>query len=250
MVKLNLDRYAWRAQVWPVYLTIIPAILVIATILPEGMKWPFAGLPAIVFLPLSYFMSQICSDLGKRLEPTLWNSWGGPPTTRFLRHCNEEFNPVMRARIHAQLQALKLPIPTAEEEKEYPERAVDLYNAAIDEIRRLTRNTERFPLVYKGNIEYGFRRNLLGLKPYGIVITILALVVSGWLLLRGWHVNGVVLPVALVATFLNTCIALGWLIGVCSANVRITADRYAQYLLEAILNLDIPHEHREIPSRG
>ena len=139
MVKLNLDRYAWRAQVWPVYLTIIPAILAVATILPEDMKWPFAGLPAIVFLPLSYFMSQICSDLGKRLEPTLWNSWGGPPTTRFLRHCNKEFNPVMRARIHVQLQALKLLIPTAEEEKEYPERAVDLYNAAIDEIRRLTR---------------------------------------------------------------------------------------------------------------
>ena len=239
-VDFELDRYTWGARVLPVYLTAAPAVLAVAATLPDGLNLPLAGASAIVFLPLAYFMSQVASDFGKRLEPTLWNSWGGPPTTRFLRHDNEEFNPATRARVHAQLRALGLRVPTVEEEKADQERAIDLYSSAVDDIRRLTRDSERFHLVYKGNIEYGFRRNLLGLKQGGLAITTLALVASGWSLFRGWHTDGVILPVAFVTTLLNTCVALGWLIGVRSATVRITADRYARYLLEAALDLEPP----------
>ena len=120
------------------------------------------------------------------------------------------------------------------------ERALEFYSSAVDDIRRLTRDSERFPLVSMGNIEYGFRRNLLGLKPSGLAITALALVASGWSLFRGWHTDGVILPVAFVTTLLNTCVALGWLIGVRVATVRITADRYARSLLEAALDLELP----------
>ena len=236
--KLDLDRYTWEARVLPVYLTAAPAVLAVAATLPEGLNLPLAGASAIVFLPLSYFMSQVASDFGKRLEPALWDSWGGPPTTRFLRHDNEEFNPATRTRVHAQLRAFGLRIPTDEEEKADRGRALEFYSSAVDEIRRLTRDSQRFHLVYKGNIEYGFRRNLLGLKQVGLAITVLALVASGWSLFRGWHTDGLILPVAFVITLLNTCVALGWLIGVRSATVRITADRYARYLLEAALDLE------------
>lgn len=239
-VEFKLDRYTWEARILPVYITAAPAVLAIAATLPEGLNLPLAGASAIVFLPLSYFVSQVASDFGKRMEPALWDSWGGPPTTRFLRHDNEEFNPATRARVHAQLRALGLRVPTAKEEKADRKRALGLYSAAVDDIRRLTRDSERFHLVYKGNIEYGFRRNLLGLKQGGLAITALALVVSGWSLVRGWYTDGVILPVAFVTTLLNTCVALGWLIGVRSATVRITADRYARYLLEAALDLEPP----------
>ena len=237
-MDFKVDRYTWVARVLPVYLTAAPAVLAVAATLPEGLNLPLAGVSAIVFLPLSYFMSQVASDFGKRLESALWESWGGPPTTRFLRHDNEQFNPATRARIHAQLRALGLRVPTAEEEEADRERALELYGSAVDDIRRLTRDSERFYLVYKGNIEYGFRRNLLGLKPIGLAITTLALVASGWFLLRGWNTNGVILPVPLVTTLLNAGATGGWLIGVRSATVRLTADRYARYLLEAALDLD------------
>ncbi len=199
-VDFKLDRYTWGARVLPVYLTAAPAVLAVAATLPEGLNLPLAGASAIVFLPLSYFMSQVASDFGKRLEPALWDSWGGPPTTRFLRHDNEQFNPATRARIHAQLRALELRVPTAEEEKADRERTLELYGSAVDDIRRLTRDSERFHLVYNGNIEYGFRRNLLGLKPVGLAITALALVASGWSLFHGWHTDGVILPVPFVTT--------------------------------------------------
>ena len=239
-VDFKFDRYTRKARVLPVYLTAAPVVLAIAATLPEGLNLPLAGVSAIVFPPLLYFMSQVASDFGKRLEPALWDSWGGPPTTQFLRHDNEQLNPVTRARIHAKLRAFGLRVPTAEEEKSDRERALEFYSSAVDDIRRRTRDSKRFHLVYEGNIEYGYRRNMLGLKPVGLAIAALAVVASGWSLFYGWHTDGVILPGALVITLLNTCVALGWLIGVRSATVRITADRYARYLLEAALDLEAP----------
>ena len=232
------DSYTWGARIMPVYLTAVPAILAVAAALPDGLNLPLAGTSAIVFLPLSYFMSQVAADFGKRLEPALWESWGGPPTTRFLRHDNEELNPTIRAQIHARLRSLGLEVPTAEEENADEYRARRLYGSAVDNLRGVTRDPERFHLVYRSNIEYGFRRNLLGLRPIGLTVTAIALVASAWTLYRGWHTEGVIPPVAFVTTLLNSCVALGWLVGVRTATVRVTADRYARALLEAALNVE------------
>ena len=212
--------------------------MAIAATLPEGLNLPLAGASASVFVPLSYFLSQVASDFGKRLEPALWRSWGGPPTTRFLRHDNDEFNSATRERVHAHLRDLGLEIPTPEQEKADRARALGLYSSAGDELRRLTRDTERFPLVYKGNTEYGFRRNLLGLKKIGLTVAVAGLGASGWALLHGWNTANVLLPVPSVTALLTACLVLGWMIGVRPDAVRITADRYARYLLEAALDLE------------
>ena len=74
-VEFKLDRYTWEARVLPVYLT--PAVLAVATTVLNGLNLPPAGSLAVVFLPISYFMSQVASDFGKRLELALWDSWGG-----------------------------------------------------------------------------------------------------------------------------------------------------------------------------
>ena len=108
-MDFKLDHYTLGARVLPVYFTIAPAVLAVAATLPEGLNLPLAGASAIVFLPLSYFMSQVASDFGKRLEPALWDSWGGPPTTRFLRHDNEEFNPATRARVYSPIAGVGAP---------------------------------------------------------------------------------------------------------------------------------------------
>ncbi len=138
------------------------------------------------------------------------------------------------------MRALGLDIPTADQEKADRARALELYASAVDELRHLTRDTERFPLVYKGNTEYGFRRNLLGLKKIGLSVAVVALGASGWALVHGWNAENVILSVPAVTALLTGCLAFGWLIGVRSTSVRITADRYARYLLEAELDLEPP----------
>lgn len=76
-MQLALDRYTWRARVLPVYLTAAPAVLAIATTLPDGLNLPLAGASAIVFLPLSYFLSQVRVRLWKatRAGPVAFLGW-------------------------------------------------------------------------------------------------------------------------------------------------------------------------------
>ena len=237
-MEIKFDRYTWQARVLPVYLMAAPTVLAIAATLPEGLNLPLAGGSAIVFVPLSYFLSQIASDFGKRLEPALWESWGGPPTTRFLMHDNDEFNRATRERVHERLRVLGLDIPTADQEEADRPRALELYASAVDELRRLTRDKNRFLLVYTCNAEYGFRRNLLGLKVFGVTLALVAIAGISWAVVHEWRTTSILAPVSAVSLLVTVCILLAWLVGVRRAAVRITADRYARYLLEAALDLD------------
>ena len=125
-VSSTFDLYSWEARVFPVFLLVTPVLVAIAANLPEGMAFPLTGVSATLLIPLTYFASQAASDCGKRLEAKLWEGWTGPPTTRLLRHDNDEFNPVTRDRVHAKLRSLGLSIPTAGEEKADGSRAVVL----------------------------------------------------------------------------------------------------------------------------
>lgn len=238
MGGFEFDPYVWRARVLPMYFTLAPAILAIAATLPEGLSLPLAGASAVVFLPLSYFLSQVGADFGKRREPSLWRSWRGPPATRLLRHRNADFNAVTRERVHARLRELGLTVPTPEEEAQDQSRADELYASAVDELRRRTRGRDAFPLVFIENVAYGFRRNLLGLKPLGLTITLAALGVAGWTLWARWSTSGTIAAVPLVIALLTVGIGLGWALGVGPDQVRIPAERYARQLLEAALDLE------------
>ena len=237
-MDLGLDRYTWRARIAPVYLAAVPAILAIAATLPDGLNLPLAGASAVVFVPLSYFAGQVAADFGKRLEPGLWDSWGGPPTSRFLRHDNCELNAATRERIHARLRTLGLEIPSQEMERADPSAALTLYGSAVDELRRLTRDTTQFPLVFKGNVEYAFRRNLLGLRKIALTVALAGIAASAWAGIHEWNTAGTVAPVPTVALLLITSLFLAWLYGVRPNTVRVTADRYAHYLLEAALDVE------------
>ena len=124
------------------------------------------------------------------------------------------------------------------EENSDLERALELYASAVDELRGLTRDSKRFPLVFKGNVEYGYRRNLLGLKRKAISVALPSLVIAGWSVWNGWTTLGVLAPVPTVEVLLIGCVILGWLLYVSPDTVRLPADRYARFLLEAVRDLE------------
>ena len=160
------DRYTWQARAFPVYITIAPASLGLAAIVPQGLDLPVGAAAAIVFGPLAFLAGQVGADFGKRLEKPLWMKWDGPPTTRFLRHSNAEFNRVTREQVHTKLRHLGLNVPSEKDQQADPHAADEHWEACTEELIRRTRDRRRFPLVFKGLTEYGFRRNLLGLKTF------------------------------------------------------------------------------------
>ena len=230
---IKFDTYSFRARVLPVYLTLAPAVLLVAAVVPEGLKLPIGGAAALVFAPISFFLGQVGADFGKRLEKSLWTKWGGPPTTRFLRHGNHEFNEVTRGRVHAKLRQLGLHVPTREEQ-EHDQTAADThYQSCTEDLIRRSRDAKKFPLVFKGLTEYGFRRNLLGLKFFGVFLTVVGMAGSAWATYTAWNATTELPAAALVAGLIGAGLLFAWLVWVTERTVRLSADRYARFLLEA-----------------
>ncbi|MEN1374916.1 hypothetical protein AAIH49_33385, partial [Pseudomonas aeruginosa] len=68
---------------------------------------------------------------------------------------------------------LGIDIPTAEEESANPDKADDIYIGATKRLRELTRTNKQ--LLLKENIAYGFHRNMLAMKPVGILSSLLGI---------------------------------------------------------------------------
>ena len=248
MTDLKLDSYNISARAFPVYITIMPIVLFLFAILPESFDWKFGGTSAIVLFPLSYLCKQVGGDFGKRRECTLWNKWGGPPTTRFLRHYNSEFNPNTRNRIHAKLRRLRLYVPSQEEQDQNPQEADNAYESCVDELRRRTRDSKRFPLVFQELRNYGFKRNIFALKPLGLTLSILSFLACLIMVFPDWSI-GKQFGSVIVPCLINLGLILVWLLWSRERAVKLTADRYARFLLEACLGLETENGNHSLPKR-
>ncbi|TIS85335.1 MAG: hypothetical protein E5W99_12435, partial [Mesorhizobium sp.] len=60
-------------------------------------------------------------------------------------------------------------------EVEDPDEAAAFYVQCYNWLRENTRDTEKFRILFNENIAYGYYRNLLALKPYGIVLNLLTI---------------------------------------------------------------------------
>lgn len=234
-MDINFDTYSFRARVLPVYLSLAPAVLLLASLVPNGLKLPLGGGAAVVFVPISFFLSQVGADFGKRLEKALWTKWGGPPTTRFLRHGNQEFNEVTRGRVHDKLREIGLHVPTREEQDQEQHAADTHFESCTEELIRRTRDTKRFPLVFKGLTEYGFRRNLLGLKPFGVFLAVAGVAGSAWSTYQVWTTIDNPPAVSLVTALITVGLLLAWMAWITEGTVKLAANRYARFILEAAL---------------
>lgn len=176
------DEYDRRARVYPALLAVLPLSLMGLIFGLTDAEW-WKGVAGVATASGFWvFAAQIGRHPGKKLEPSLWQTWGGAPTTSMLRH-REAQNPVRLKRLHERVMtATGLPLPTAEEEKANPHAGDAVYEAAVAELIEQTRGD---PLLLKENINYGFRRNMLGLRPWAIAVCALAVGVTALVAFAG-----------------------------------------------------------------
>lgn len=126
-------------------------------------------------------------------------------------------------------------LPTADEERADPAGADHVYQAAIAVLIARTRGRRReYPLIFAENCNYGFRRNMLGLRPWGRLLAAAA----GMLALAAIAVRlaGLVNdPLALsgVVLVVSAAAAVIWWRVVTPDWVQPVARAYAERLLEA-----------------
>jgi hypothetical protein len=168
------DPYDRQARLCPALLCLLPLLALVALLYAPNVS----ALTGVVTLAVScgglFLMTNICREMGKRLEHRLYGEWGGKPTTQLLRHGGGTLDSVTKRRYHAFLAAkINTTFPDAEQEKSDPAKGDEAYQSGARWLLDHTRpEGGKCDLLFRDNAAYGFRRNALGARPLGITIAI------------------------------------------------------------------------------
>ena len=236
--KFQIDVYAFKTRVLPTVFAVAPLLVIGTFLIPSlsgGQSKIIGSLLGCAFL---FLLDQLGRDRGKAIEPSLFTEWGGKPSVAMLRHRDGrvERHTKRRWRTILESKARGLVLATVAEEASSPACADGGYESATKWLLAQTRDPAQFRLLHAENANYGFRRNLLGLRPYALGMDAMCFVV----LLAWWWLNGglgsaseletlgIEFFVCLVAVLAH----LGVMLGVVRSDwVRVVAEEYGHRLL-------------------
>jgi hypothetical protein len=154
-----------------------------------------------------------------------------------LRHRESKLavNPLNRDRYHAKLRRLvrSVRIPTRAKELADPIAADQVYDACVAYLRNATRDRAKYGLIFEENINYGFRRNLWGMRASGIFLAAIGVAASGIVAASAWTRNDPLWGIASLIATGNACLLSWWMIRIRPPWVLTAARAYAERLLEA-----------------
>ncbi len=229
----KFDSYTIHARIIPVLIVILPVLLVL-TIWASSVKEVFGGTVATACLYA--IIAQVGRDFGKKSELKLFETWGGMPSTRMLRHSGSYLSVLTLNRYHKKLINIVPNVsnmPTKDQERQDPKAADTIYASCADWLRVNTRSHERFPLVYEENKNYGFRRNVFGLRLLGITVSSLSALLLFIVLGYKLYFSGKIDYVEGSIIIFNLLLVMFWVFYVSPAWVRVAAEEYAKRLVEA-----------------
>jgi hypothetical protein len=185
---------------------------------------------------LATLLSHFGRDFGKRKEAELFRMWGGVPTTLWLSHRFTKFDGVALGRYHLKLKVLipDAQIPDLAGERSDPARASEVYGACTSFLREKTRDHKTFAVVFAENINYGFRRNLLGWKPVGLFATSIGVLSCGIFTATHLRAEQSTLLFGMAGLAVSGAISLLWVFAIKPKWVRLAADTYAERLIRSL----------------
>ncbi len=234
MIKTVSDSYNRRARLYPILLVVLPLGLTTLAWSPGGiLGWNITwGL--IVWAGGTALLTQLGRDLGKQKENHLFEIWEGIPTTRLLRHRDAPNKEILKRRYSKLMELIPgLNIPSSDEERDEPKRADEIYDSCTRFLINKTRDKKKFPLIFEENCNYGFRRNLWGLKPLGLIISSISVLAILFLLFNSITSDIEIRPILLICGVINLLLVFVWIFWIRPSWVKITADAYAERLLDA-----------------
>ena len=234
------DPYDRKARLGPALLCGLPFVVSIVLLVPDlGALWATVG-GILLYGGGATFLVQIGRDLGKALEPELFRSWGGKPSVAILRHSDPRLVAATKNRYRTFLERAvpDLTLASPEIEQRHPQAADDGYQSATDWLLTQTRGQERFALLFRENINYGFRRNVWALRPWAFGLEAITLAVIAAIALNSWtgdlratiQTLSIAWWASLGAIVLH---AFFFALKIRKAWVRLAAEAFAQQLLAA-----------------
>lgn len=243
LTDLVTDPYNRRARLQPALIAIVPMVIVGLLLYPEIETHAVTIVTILAYCGGSVWLTQLGRERGKKIEPFLFQAWGGKPSVALVRHLDDRLNAMTKMRYHQFLEknVPHFTLPSREAEEEDPSAADNMYQTATDWLLSKTRDTKTFRLVFEENMNYGFRRNLYALKPFALILDLVLLsvlvmvtftretIVRGGIFKTFADIDGYIYAaffvVAVHAVAMTALVTKNW--------VRTTADAYGHQLLAA-----------------
>ena len=170
----GLDAYTVKARWLPAALVTVPIIVLMISTFELDALIGIVG-PVGASLLFGVVAGEIARSRGKGVEVSLVRDWGGLPTTLSLRAIPVS-DPHRRHR-REQVEALSgRRLPSLLEQESAPSESDLIIEQVVRTALAVLRSEEGngFDVLQNENISYGFRRNLLALRPFGLVIAVAA----------------------------------------------------------------------------
>ena len=179
--KKFTDPYERKARLYPALLAALP-VIVFVSIYTEWFTFDIKNALYITIVAAGLFwLSGKTRNLGKAVENRLVAKWGGMPSVTLLRHRDSVLDRYTTERYHKAAAGLAdIPLPDHAEEEIDPTDADERYRAVTSALLSKTRDVNEYPLLFKENINYGFWRNLRGVKPIGCAFSVTIVVLGLW----------------------------------------------------------------------
>lgn len=244
-MSFPLDGYSFKARYLPTALAFMPVIILSTSFIHSTIIGILGGFISVC--GVSVLLSQIGRDSGKRKEKELFKKWGGMPSVAILRHRDGTVISGTLERYHKRLEILvaNTNAPSRDNEVQEPDKADAIYSTWSDFLRTNTRDKKAFPLIYNELVNYGFRRNLWGLKPIGLSLSVGVFLLLLAKLSAAWHFQSRRIWEVLHAEVQSTLLAgiclvimIAWIAVVNQQWVHIVAKAYALRLVEASEKID------------
>jgi hypothetical protein len=229
------DSYALQARLQPALLVLFPATLLIAVWVPRLYSLGTGLLGLAGTCGATVLMAHFARENGRRAEKRLYGLWGGKPTTLWLRRGDQNLDRLTKERYYTFLtdNVSGWNAPTEVQEQADPVSADMLYESAARWLLERTRDKEKYPLVFKELVSYGFRRNLYGIKAYGLAFLIACVVIQSSLLYMFWGSPDRPVIAGIILLIADIVAVLVWTLVINSHWVHDSADAYARALLSS-----------------
>ena len=237
-LRKQFDHYSIHARFMPAFFICLPLVLTTLAWCPEATTVLGSTITILISFGVMSFLSTIVSNMGNSLQSKLFNSWGGAPTTTILMPNNNELDKYTKERYFMWLNSRisKLNLAMSDDDSDLQ----DKIKSAANFLREFTRDTKKYPAVYRDNVAYGVARNLVALRYAGLLISIMALFINLSVIFfpeyygiyNGQAVGNGSYPFGIISSLLSVlCVAL-YLFVLNERFIKQRAFRYARTLYE------------------